>query len=278
MSFTVFLAVLGAALLHATWNACIKTGASKQTSMLIMTIWQGALGAAIVVWRPFPGAEVWPWLFASGLVHMFYQLFLAYAYEQGDLSRVYPLARGAAPMMVLVVGAFVLSDVVTALEYIGVIVIGGGIALMAWGALASGESRKLIPFALGAACATAAYTLIDGIGARVGGDPFTYVAWLLLMSAFFYLPAILVLKGRAVVRGSRRDWGLGAATGVASFASYCIAVWAMSAAPIALVAALRETSILFAMLIGWLVFRDKMDAAKIAAGLLIVAGVVVTRL
>lgn len=278
MSFGVFLSVLGAALLHATWNACIKTGANKQTSMLIMTLWQGVLGGLFVMWRPIPAAEVWPWLLASGLVHMFYQLFLAYAYEQGDLSRVYPLARGAAPMMVLIVSIVALPDSVAVMEYGGVLMIGCGIALMAWGALASGESRQLIPFALGSALATAAYTLIDGVGARIGGDALTYVGWLLLMSAFFFLPAIFVLKGAAVLRAPRRDWALGAFTGLASLVAYSIAVWAMTQAPIALVAALRETSILFAMLIGWLVFGDRMDRVKILAGALIIAGVVLTRL
>ena len=102
MSLTIFLAVLSAALLHAAWNAGIKTGGHKQTAMMILTVSQGICALAIVIWLPFPQAEVWPWLIASGVVYMFYQLFLAYAYEQGDLSRVYPLARGAAPMMVIV--------------------------------------------------------------------------------------------------------------------------------------------------------------------------------
>jgi len=171
-----------------------------------------------------------------------------------------------------------LPDAVAATEYVGIIVIGLGIVCMAWGALASGESCKLIPFALGAACATAAYTLIDGVGARIGGDPITYVGWLLLMSAFFYLPAILMLKGTSIVYASKRDWMIGVFTGGASLVAYGIAVWAMSVAPIAVVAALRETSILFAMLIGWLVFHDKMDRLKALAGLLIVTGVVLTRL
>lgn len=278
MSIAVFFAVLGAAMLHATWNACIKTGASKQTSMLVMTLWQGGIGGVIALWHPLPATEVWPWLFASGLVHMFYQLFLAYAYEQGDLSRVYPLARGAAPMMVLVAGLIVLPDVVSAMEYTGVLIIGVGIAVMAWGALASGENRRLIPYAIGAACATAGYTLIDGIGVRISGSPVTYLGWLMLLSAFFYLPAAVALKGPGIVKAPRQVWLLGAFTGAASLASYLIALWAMSVAPIAVVAALRETSILFAMLIGWLVFHDKMDRLKIVAGLVIVAGVALTRL
>ena len=278
MTLTVFLAVLGAALLHATWNAAVKTGANKQSSMLILTVWQGVMGTMVVIWRPLPLPEVWPWLIASGVVHMFYQLFLAYAYEQGDLSRVYPLARGSAPMMVMVFSIFALPDVVGPMEFLGVTVLGLGIVLMAWGALASGENRKLIPFALGAACATASYTVIDGMGARIGGDPLTFVGWLLLMSAFFYVPAILFLKGTAVFRAPRKDWMLGTFTGSASLAAYGIAVWAMTQAPIALVAALRETSILFAVLIGWLVFGDKMNAGKAIAALLIVIGVGLTRL
>jgi len=200
MSLTVFCAVLAAAFLHAAWNAGIKTGTSKQTSMLILTVWQGIAGVLIVVWRPFPAPEVWPWLIASGFVHMFYQLFLAYAYEQGDLSRVYPL------------------------------------------------------------------------------DPVGYVGWLLLMAAFFYLPAVLALKGRDIVYAPRRDWVLGAFIGVASFVAYGIVIWAATQAPLALVAALRETSILFAMLLGWALFGDRMDRTKIIAGGLIVAGVLLTRL
>ncbi len=278
MTLTVFLAVICAAFLHAAWNAGVKTGARKQTAMLILTVWQGFVGLAIVIWRPLPGAEVWPWLLASGVVHMFYQLFLAYAYEQGDLSRVYPLARGAAPMMVMVFSLFILPDPVSPMEYAGVAVLGAGIMLMAWGALASGESRRLIPFALGSATATAAYTVIDGLGARVAADPLTYVSWLLLMSAVFYVPVALCLKGREIIVAPRADWLKGSVIGLMSLVAYGIVLWAMTQAPIALVAALRETSILFAMLLGWLVFGDRMDGVKASAGALIVAGVVLTRL
>jgi len=138
--------------------------------------------------------------------------------------------------MVMLFSVFFLADTVSVMEYAGVAVLGLGIMLMAWGALASGESRRLIPFALGSACATAGYTVIDGLGAR------------------------------------------GAFIGVASFVAYGIVIWAATQAPLALVAALRETSILFAMLLGWALFGDRMDRTKIIAGGLIVAGVLLTRL
>ncbi|WP_209426014.1 EamA family transporter [Pararhodobacter sp. SW119] len=278
MSLSVFLAVMLAAVLHAGWNAVVKTGLSKQTSMFLLSVGHALIGLAIVPFFPAPPAEVWPWLLASGLIHMAYQLFLAYAYEQGDLSRVYPIARGAAPMIVLLVGIVALSDPMTTAEIAGIVVLGFGIALMARGVFHNGESRRLLPFALGAACATAGYTLADGLGARVWGEPVAYVAWLMVLSAVFYTPAALALKGRAVLRADGRAWALGMGAAAASFLAYAIAVWAMTQAPIPLVGALRETSILFAVLLGWLVFGDRMDRGKILAAALIVTGVALTRL
>jgi drug/metabolite transporter (DMT)-like permease len=209
---------------------------------------------------------------------MAYQLFLAYAYEPGDLSRVYPIARGAAPMIVLLVSLAFLADPLRHWDFIGILVLGAGIALMARGVFSSGESRRMLPFAFGAACATAGYTLADGLGARVSGQPFAYVGWLMILSAVFFTPAVIALKGTAVLKADRKGWTLGMIAAAASFAAYAIAVWAMTKAPIALVGALRETSILFAVLIGWLFFKDRMDRTKIMAACLIVAGVVLTRL
>lgn len=149
---------------------------------------------------------------------------------------------------------------------------------MAGGALQAGESRRLIPFAIGSACATAAYTLVDGIGARISGDPVAYVGWLLFLSAVFYLPVALALTGRGILMAPAAEWRRGALPAAASLASYSIAIWAMTMAPIALVAALRETSILFAVLLGWLVFRERMSPGKALAAGLIASGVVLTRL
>lgn len=278
MTIGVFLAVIGAALLHACWNAIIKTGLSKQTSMFLLSVGHALIGIIVALSKPFPAPEVWPWLIASGLIHMAYQLFLAYAYEKGDLSRVYPIARGAAPMIVAVVGVVFLSDQMNTGEYLGVLVLGLGIVFMARGVFANKESLHLLPYAFGSALATAGYTLADGLGARVSGDPLQYVGWLMILSAVFYTPAAILLRGVEVVKASSRDWFLGFVAAAASFAAYAIAVWAMTVAPLVLVAALRETSILFAVLMGWLLFGDRMDTNKIIATCLIVAGVVLTRL
>lgn len=278
MSVGIFLAVMAAALLHAVWNALIKQGASKLTGMAIMTLVQGCFGLVIALTRPFPEGEVWLWLLASGVFHSLYKLFLAYAYDQGDLSRVYPIARGAAPMVVLIASAFILSDRIESIEYLGIIILGLGILTMADGAFRSGESRRLVPLALGSAMATAGYTMVDGMGARLSGDPVAYVGWLFALDAAFFTPLVLLIRGPRALSASRGSWLAGSAAAVASYGAYAIAVWAMTKAPIALVAALRETSILFAVLIGWALFGDKMGRAKWVAALMIVSGVVLTRL
>ena len=163
MTFSVFFVVLFAAFLHVCWNTLIKIGTSKLTSMLILTMTQGAIGGAIAATRTMPEGQVWWWLIGSGILHASYKFFLAFAYEHGDLSRVYPIARGAAPLIVLAVGWLLLSDQINVLEFAGIVVLGIGILLMANGVFASGESRRLVPLALGSAFATAGYSLVDGL-------------------------------------------------------------------------------------------------------------------
>ena len=278
MTLFVFSAVLGAAFLHATWNALIKTGADKMTGMMILTLVQGGFGLIIALTRDIPQAEVWWWLLGSGVFHSAYKLFLAYAYEHGDLSRVYPIARGAAPMMVLALSFWLLSDPIAGMEYVGILVLGAGILMMARGVFANSEAARLVPLALGSAMATAGYSIVDGLGARVSGDAVAYVAWLFVLDAVFFTPICVALRGTRVFTSDLRVWGLNTVAAAASYGAYAVVVWAMTQAPIALVTALRETSILFAVLIGWLVFGDRMDRQKIMAAGLIIAGVLLTRL
>ncbi len=246
--------------------------------MVILSVFEVPIGLAVALFRDAPPLGVLPWVAASGMAHFFYKFFLTYAYERGDLSRVYPIARGTAPLVVAIVGGLFLADRIEAQEYLGIAVLGAGILLMAQGVFASGENRRLIPFALGAAAATASYTLIDGQGARVAGDAVGYVAWIFVVDGLGFSVAMLLWKGGAVLPRQRRPWATGAVAAAASYGAYGISVWAMTLAPIALVAALRETSILFAVLIGWLVFGERMTRAKALAAAVIVAGVMITRL
>lgn len=278
MSLPVLLAVLGAAFLHASWNAAIKTGGDKIAGMLLLTLGEAAVGAALVPFLPLPAAEAWPWIVASGVIHLAYMLLLAKAYEHGDLSRVYPIARGTAPLVVAAVGALVLPDRVSVTQYAGIVLLGGGILAMAHGVFRTGESRRLLPYALGSALATAGYSLVDGVGARIAGDALAYASWMMIVTAALYAPVVLAWRGPRLLAMRPRELRLGAFAAVTSFVAYATVIWAMTKAPIALVAALRETSILFAVLIGWLAFGDAMPRAKALAAGLIVAGVVLTRL
>lgn len=278
MSIGILFAVLGAALLHAFWNAILKTGISKRATMVVLSLTEIPIGLAIALSRPFPVPEVWPWILAAGMTHLAYKLFLLFAYDYGDLSRVYPIARGAAPMIVLLAGSLLLTDSITPAEYAGIAVIGLGILLMARGAFAQGENRRLVPLALGSALATATYTLLDGQGARISGDAVAYVAWVFVADGTIFSTVILLWARRAALPTRPRDWIMGAVASTASYFSYAIAVWAMTVAPIALVAALRETAILFAVLIGWLGFGESMTRGKALSVLLILGGVMLTRL
>ena len=278
MSIVIFFAVIAAALLHATWNAVIKIGADKFASMVIMTSTQGAIGVLIALQLPWPGPQVWPWLLASGFFHAFYKFFLIFAYERGDLSRVYPIARGGAPLLVLLVGPLILTDQLRPSELFGVLVLGLGILGMANGALTSNENSRLVPFALMSACMTAGYSIVDGMGARAAGDATLYVAWLFTLDAAFLMPVALYLRGRSAFTKNFQILRTGIIAAVASYGAYAIIVWAMTQAPIALVAALRETSILFAVVFGWLIFKEPIDRNKAIAAALIVIGVIITRL
>ena len=278
MTTFVLLAVLGSALLHALWNSLVKSGVSRMGAMVILSVCEVPIGLTVALFRDAPTVQVLPWVAASGLAHFFYKFFLTYAYERGDLSRVYPIARGTAPLAVALVSGLFLSDAVTLHEYIGIAVLGLGILLMAQGVFAHGENRRLIPFALGAAVATATYTMIDGQGARVSGDAIAYVAWVFIADGLGFALGMLLWKGPAVLPRATRPWATGALAGAASYGAYGISVWAMTLAPIALVAAIRETSILFAVLIGWLAFGERMTRGKALAAAVIVAGVFITRL
>ncbi len=272
------LAVLGSAFLHALWNALIKVGTSRLGAMVILSIGEVPIGLAVASFSPFPKPEVWPWVLAAGCTHFFYKFFLTYAYERGDLSRVYPIARGSAPLIVGLVSGLALADVITPMEYAGIAILGTGILMMARGIFAKGENRKMLPFALGSACATATYTMIDGMGARVSGDAIGYVAWVFVADGLIFSTLILLIRGTSFLPRDGKSWGMGMLAAAASYGAYGVSVWAMTIAPIAVVAALRETSILFAVLIGWLAFGEKMTREKGLAAVVIVAGVMLTRL
>lgn len=278
MSTEVFLAVLLAALLHASWNAAIKLGRDRFQGMMLLSLGHGVVGLGMVLANPLPARASLGFLAASVAFHLLYKSALTAAYGRGDLSRVYPIARGVAPMLVLAATATILGETLSAMEVLGVLLVGFGILLLARGTLRHGEDLALIPFALLSAAGTAGYSIFDGLGARASQAPSGYVGWLFLLDAALFMAIGLAWRGRAALPEAPRAWALGLGAGALSVAAYWIAVLAMTVAPIALVTALRETSVLFAVAIGILFLRERADAGKIVAALVIVLGVVLTRL
>ncbi len=278
MSLTVFLAVLCAALLHASWNALVKGGADKKVNMSGVVLGHTPAALIILFLTPVPLPESWPYLIAGMFAHFGYQVFLLNAYTKGDLSQVYPIARGSAPLIVTVVSVFLLGVVLVPLELVAVGVIAMGLISMA---LVRGQDGSRNPaaarLALITGCFIASYSLIDGLGARLSGTPWGFYAWLGLGNAIVFA-AYLWWTDRAVLRRTftqgLRVFFIG---GTASFVAYALVIWAFTQAPIALVTALRETSIIFAMLIGVFFFGERLGGAKIFATAAVILGVILLR-
>jgi drug/metabolite transporter (DMT)-like permease len=275
VTLTVFLAVLFAALLHAGWNAVVKLGLDRFSSVLLLALVQGGIALALLPFVPPPARAAWPWVLLGSGLHTGYKLFLIRAYGQGDLSQVYPLARGTAPLIVTVAGALFLAETPSLIRAAAVAAIAAGIMLMAG---RGGLGRTGLLWALGTAAFTASYTMADGVGARIAGSPTGFAMWMFTLDGLLMLVFALALRGRAGIRALAPAWRSGAPAGAMSLGSYWIAIWAFTQAPLAMVAALRETSVLFAMLIGFFWLKERVAGRRWLAGGMILAGIAVMRL
>lgn len=272
------LAVLGAGFLHALWNALLKSAAGDpMLDTALIVAGSSAVCLPLLAFIPPPAAAAWPYAFASMVVHFAYYVTLAGAYRRGDLSFAYPLMRGVAPLIVTVLGVAVLGEHLRPHALAGILLISGGIIAIAW--LASGtHTLAAAGFALGNAAIIAVYTLVDGAGARAAGSPWSYAFWLMCLEGFPFLAWIVWQRGRPAVDYARRRWRRGVLGGAASVAAYAIALWAMTRAPVAVVAALREVSVVFAALIGTLFLKESFGWRRLAGALGVAAGVAALRL
>jgi hypothetical protein len=206
----VFLAVLGAAFLHALWNALIKLGTSKVGGMVILSIVEVPIGLAVVMLTPAIDPAAVPWVIAAGCTHFAYKFFLTYAYDRGDLSRVYPIARGAAPMVVALVGGGLSGRCGDAAGISGDRGAGGRHPADGAGGLHQWRGPQASALCAGLGLATATYTLIDGMGARVSGSPAAYVAWVFVADGIFFTLGMVALRGWDVIPRNWQAWRMGA--------------------------------------------------------------------
>ena len=276
MSLPIFGLVLLAAALHALWNAVIKGASDTLLTTILVASFGGVIGIITLPFLPPVAPAAWPYLALSGVLEITYYALVAFAYRHADMSRAYPVMRGTPPLLVAIISALFLGTALLPLEWAGIALISAGILTMLVGGRGTGARRGLVYAALNAVV-IASYTLTDGLGVRVSGAPVTYVMWIFVLTGA-PLFAWALLRRRDIIAYTRRNWHYGAIGGLGTLASYGLVLYAMTAAPIPLVAALRETSILFGTAIAVFVLKEKVTAVRLTAAAIILAGVVVLRL
>jgi drug/metabolite transporter (DMT)-like permease len=271
----IMAAVLAGALLHAIWNVLVRAASDKFLNTALIVAGAGAVTAGWLPFAPAPAVESWPYLAASVFVHVAYFSFVALSYRDADLSFVYPLMRGSAPALSAVVVALLVHESPSPIGWVGVLLVSAGILLLAGDSWRSGSLRlapTVVALANGGVIVT--YTLIDGVGVRLSGHPVSYTGWMFFLTAFPLLIASFALQGRKAARNIRLNWGKGLVGGACTLSSYALALWAMTHAPIALVAALRETSVVFGTLIAAGFLRERVSPMRYLSILIITAGAI----
>jgi phosphonate utilization associated putative membrane protein len=283
----VVAAVLVGALLHASWNALVKSSGDKQLDIALVHFLGAVAAAPLLLWAGLPPAASWPYVAASLLIHVAYYVTLNGAYQHGDLGVTYPVMRGSAPMLVALGSFGVLGERLNPAAWAGVGAITAGVLLV--GLAHPGQAlhhRRALGYALANAAVIAGYTFVDGRGVRTsvaaGGSAWSYVLLLFVLDGFPYPALVLARRSpqarRAIAAYARRRWPLATLGGLASLGSYGIALWAMTRAPVAAVSALRETSVLFATVLSVAVLKERFGLQRLAGAAVIVGGVVALRL
>ncbi len=266
MTTTVFFLVLGAATLHAVWNALVKVSSDRLAITAIMVMSQAAVAFVAVQFLPYPEPESWRYIAVSAVLSTAYGLFLIKAYEYGDLSHVYPISRGSAPLIVAVVSVVIIGEALSRQAGVSIAVITIGIMSLTFTRGTEGlREPRAIFFALGTGLFIASYTVVDGLGARVAGNPHSYAFWLHLLNGIPITLIAIYFRRKSVLEAARLSWKPGVISGVVSLVAYWIVIWAMTQAPIAMVSAVRETGMIFAVLIGVFVLKERLDLVRLAS-------------
>ena len=279
LTLGVTLAVLGAGLLHAIWNALLKTARGGEPMLDTASVVAGSAVWSLIA-LPFagmPDPAAWKFIALSSAIHFGYYVTLSNAYRSGDLSFAYPLMRGAAPLITALLGVLFLRELPSMQVGIGVVLICAGIVSIAF-VQRGRHSRAALQWALANAVIIAAYTLVDSTGARASGNPLAYVCWLLALEGLPYLAFVLWRGRRAAVSYLIRSQRLAWIGGFGSLAAYAIVLWAMTRAPVAAVAALRETSVIFAALIGAVWLKEGFGMMRLVGAASVVAGIAALKL
>ena len=279
MENVVFLAVLFAAACHAGWNALIKVGLDPLSTTTLISVGSGLVALVLLPFVGLPAWGAWPWLVASVAIHLIYFASLIESYRTGDLGQVYPIARGSAPLMTAAATTVIVGERLSLVGWTGILALVAGVLLLSarGGRDLAVVDRRAIGFALFTAITVCGYSVVDGIGARASANPNAYSVCLFIGIALVMVPYALYRDGRDVMPAMHLYWRRGLAGGALQFLSYGIAIWAMTIVPIAVVAALRETSVLFGAAIAVVLLKEPLRAVRIVAALMIVCGLILIR-
>lgn len=277
ISTSVALLVLLSALMHAGWNFVVKASADRFLDYTGLAVAGAAVAACVLPWLPLPAAASWPWLACTSFIHVGYYLLLMRAYQHADLSIAYPLMRGSAPVLVAL-AAPLAGDILTPGLLVGIALVAAGIALpVGVGFRGGGVSRPGLAYGFATAGVIALYTIVDGIGARFSGHAAAYTLWLFFLNAWLVLGVALWRRGRATIDHLRRRWLFSLLGSVLTIGSYAIVLWAMTVASIPAVAALRETSVIFAAIMGAWLLKEQMGRWRVAGAALVALGAISIR-
>jgi drug/metabolite transporter (DMT)-like permease len=280
LSLTVFFIVLAAAAMHAGWNALLKIRLEPFLAMVLIHLFGTIIMLPVLIYTGWPKAESMIWLAASTIIHVGYYYALAAAYDRADMGQVYPVARGSAPLMTALLGVSVFGEKISLMSGLGIATLAVGIFVMSLRSAkdATHMDRKALFFAGLTAITITAYTISDGIGARVSGDAIAYIAALFVLDGLTLATLAFITRGRKGLKPMMSFLPQGLAGGAMACGSYGIAIWAMTVAPIPLVAAVRETSVLWGAAIAVVFLKEPLRANRVVAACLIVAGLVMMRL
>jgi uncharacterized membrane protein len=273
MSTGVLLLVLAAAMMHATWNAIVKSGRDRMVDLTIVIVGAGLIALCFIPFVGVPDPAAWPWLAGSLITHIGYYIFLLAAYRHGALSRVYPIARGSAPLLVALGAIPLAGEIPDVSGMIGLALVTLGILALAIerGNMKGSEGRSVL-FALLTGCCIVGYVLCDGMGVRASGNWAAYIAWTFFIESIPMAAYCIHARKHLLIAHLRYDGLRGLFGAVIAGGGYAIAIWAMNLAPMAQVTALRETSVIFGALIGAFILKDRFGPKRIAAAVLVAAG------
>jgi drug/metabolite transporter (DMT)-like permease len=272
MSAAVIGLALLAAFFHASWNAFLRTGVDRLWTVTVMSFASTAIALPFAIYYGLPEPGVWPYVIASAVLQVAYSVLLVAAYREGELGQVYPIVRGSVPLLVLLGASVMARQHPTLLQTLGVSLVAGGIASLSFGRGRAPTTSILYAFATGAIIAL--YATVDAIGVRAAGSAGAYAAWVLVIYGVLQPATFLVCRGRLAIDVRSPETLNALAGGVVALFAYALVVAAFRLGPAGPVAAIRETSVVFAALIGWLLLGEKLTPRRIAACAVVTLGAV----